>query len=81
MVPAALNIGNNGTFNQFEGLGGNDTITGNGNTRVIYTNATTGVTVNLRGTAHGITVGDASVGTDTISAASTASPARPSATR
>ena len=30
-----LNIGNNGTFNQFEGLGGNDTVTGNGNTRVI----------------------------------------------
>ena len=32
-LAGALNVGNNGTFNQFEGLGGNDTITGNGNTR------------------------------------------------
>ena len=61
--PATLNVGNNGTFNQFEGLGGNDTITGNGNTRVIYANATTGVKVNL---ATGTASGDASVGTDTI---------------
>jgi VCBS repeat-containing protein len=59
----ALNVGNNGTFNQFEGLGGNDTITGNGNTRVIYTNAQAAVTVNL---ALGTATGDASVGTDTI---------------
>jgi len=44
-------------------LGGNDTITGNGNTRVAYTQATGGVTVNL---ATGIVTGDASVGTDTI---------------
>ena len=33
-LAGALNVGNNGTFNQFEGLGGNDTITGNGNTRL-----------------------------------------------
>ena len=59
----ALNIGNNGTFNQFEGLGGNDTITGNGNTRVIYGNAAAGVTVNI---ALGTATGDASVGTDTF---------------
>ena len=38
-------LGSNGTFNQFEGLGGNDTITGNGNTRVISRNATGGVTI------------------------------------
>ena len=41
-LPGALNVGNNGTFNQFEGLGGDDTITGNGNTRIIYTNAGAG---------------------------------------
>ena len=29
----ALNIGNSGTFNEFEGLAGDDIITGNGNTR------------------------------------------------
>ena len=49
-------------FNAFEGGGGNDSITGNGNTRVEYTNATGPVTVNL---ATGAT-GDASVGTDTF---------------
>ena len=27
-------------FNEFEGFGGNDTITGNGNTRIAYINAT-----------------------------------------
>jgi Ca2+-binding RTX toxin-like protein len=59
----ALNIGNNGTFNQFEGIGGNDSITGNGNTRLIYSSAIGGVNVNmLAGTA----TGDASVGTDTF---------------
>jgi VCBS repeat-containing protein len=64
----ALNVGNNGTFNQFEGLGGNDTITGNGNTRAIYANAYAAVTVNLAlGTAHGTAAGDvASIGTDTL---------------
>ena len=39
-------------FNEFEGLGGNDTITGNGNTRIDYINATAAVTVDLEaGTA------------------------------
>ncbi len=66
---SALNIGNNGTFSQFEGLGGNDTITGNGNTRVIYSSATAGVTINMQaGTASG----DASVGTDTFAAVNSA---------
>jgi VCBS repeat-containing protein len=67
-VAGALNIGNNGTFNQFEGIGGNDTITGNGNTRVIYANAAAAVTVDLSlGTAHGTAGGDvAGIGTDTI---------------
>ncbi|MDP1909204.1 MAG: calcium-binding protein, partial [Hyphomicrobium sp.] len=62
--PLLSNVGNNGTFNQFEGMGGDDTITGNGNTRVIYFNATAGVTVDIDdGTADG----DASVGHDDFS--------------
>jgi Ca2+-binding RTX toxin-like protein len=60
---SSQNAGSNGTFNEFEGRGGNDTITGNGNTRVSYVNATAGVTVNL---GAGSATGDASVGTDTI---------------
>ena len=59
----ALNAGSSGTFNEFEGLGGNDTITGNGNTRIDYINATSGVTVDL---LAGTATGDASVGTDTF---------------
>lgn len=65
----ALNIGNSGNFNQFEGLGGDDIITGNGNTRIIYANATSGVTVNLQA---GTTSGDASVGHDTFSGVNSA---------
>ena len=34
-----------GTLNEFEGLGGNDFVTGNGNTRVSYEHALAGVTV------------------------------------
>jgi len=51
-------------FNEFQGLGGNDQITGNGATQLGYYNATSGVTVNMKlGTADG----DASVGHDTFS--------------
>jgi Ca2+-binding RTX toxin-like protein len=53
-------------FNDFEGLGGDDTITGNGNTRVSYDNATAGVTVSLGFGGSGTATGDASVGTDTF---------------
>ena len=55
-------------LNEFEGRGGNDTITGNGNTRIAFYNATAGVTVDLlAGTSHGTDAGDvAGVGTDTI---------------
>ena len=58
-------------FNEFEGLGGDDTITGNGNTRVSYYHATDGVTVTLgsggSGTAQGTAPGDlAGIGTDTF---------------
>ena len=52
-----------GAFNEFEGLGGNDTITGNNNTRISYLNATGPVTVNL---ALGTASGDASVGSDSF---------------
>lgn len=62
--------GSFGTFNLFEGLGGNDTITGNGSTRIAYSQAAAGVTVDLSGatgTAHGTAAGDvANVGIDTI---------------
>ena len=43
----AANVGSNGTFNEFEGGGGDDTIIGNGNTRVAFYNATDGVAVTL----------------------------------
>ena len=52
----------NGTLNEFEGRSGDDTITGNGNTRVSYLHATGPVTVNLATGA----IGDASVGHDTF---------------
>jgi Ca2+-binding RTX toxin-like protein len=67
-LAGAQNVGNNGTFNEFEGGGGNDTITGNGNTRIAFYNALDGVSVDLSaGTSHGTTSGDvASVGTDTF---------------
>ncbi len=58
-----------GNFNDFEGLQGNDTITGNGNTRVSYSQANGYVTVNLAaGTAFGTaaTGGATNVGTDTF---------------
>ena len=67
-----------GLFNEFEGRGGDDTITGNGTTRISYFHATAGVTVTFAdnwtgigsgtsGTAHGTAPGDlAAVGTDTF---------------
>jgi len=62
------NVGNFGTLNEFEGMGGNDTITGNGNTRIAFYNALDGVTVDLNsGVSHGTAVGDvAGVGSDTF---------------
>ena len=68
-------LSNGAAFNEFEGLGGNDSITGNGDTRISYINATDGVTVDLAsptvpgstGIAHGTASGDvAGIGTDTI---------------
>ncbi|MEZ2144669.1 VCBS domain-containing protein [Bradyrhizobium sp. DN5] len=65
----ASNVGNNGTYNQFEGLGGDDVVTGSGNTRIIYANATGGVTINLQA---GIASGDASVGHDSFTGVNSA---------
>jgi Ca2+-binding RTX toxin-like protein len=69
-LEGALNIGNNGTFNQFEGLAGDDSITGNGSTRLLYSNATGGVSINLHDASvagnGGSVTGDASVGHDTF---------------
>ena len=66
-APGALNVSDTGTFNQFEGMGGNDTITGNGNTRVDYNFALASVTVDLQaGTGHSTVADDAGVGNDTI---------------
>lgn len=53
-------------FNEFEGQAGNDTVTGNGNTRVAYYHATAGVVVTLGVNGSGTADGDASVGHDTI---------------
>jgi Ca2+-binding RTX toxin-like protein len=60
---SSANAGSLGNFNQFEGVHGNDIITGNGNTRIAYFNATGAVTVDLDA---GSATGNASVGTDTI---------------
>jgi hypothetical protein len=49
-------------FNEFQGMGGNDTVTGNGNTRISFDNAGGSVSVDLFvGQTNGI-----GVGTDTI---------------
>jgi Ca2+-binding RTX toxin-like protein len=56
-------------LNEFEGMAGNDTAIGNGETRLSYANAREGVSV-VAGTsnvaASGTTTGGASVGTDTF---------------
>jgi hypothetical protein len=58
-----------GAFNDFEGLGGNDTVAGNGMTRVSYTDALAAVTVNLgTGSAASTAGGDAAgIGIDSLS--------------
>ncbi|MCK1434963.1 tandem-95 repeat protein [Bradyrhizobium sp. 15] len=63
----ALNVStSNGNFNQFEGLGGDDVITGNGATRVLYSNATGGVSVTIGVNGAGTATGDASTGHDSF---------------
>ncbi|MGI9422429.1 MAG: cadherin-like domain-containing protein [Hyphomicrobiaceae bacterium] len=60
----------NSNFNEFEGQGGNDTLTGNGNTRASYRNASDSVTVDLSlttGAAQSTNPGDtADIGVDTF---------------
>jgi hypothetical protein len=65
--PGSTNAGSLGTLNEFEGMGGNDTIVGNGNTRMAFYRATGSVSVDLNLTTGAVT-GDSSVGTDTIHA-------------
>jgi VCBS repeat-containing protein len=60
---SSANAGSFGTLNEFQGRGGNDQVTGNGNTRVSYTDATGAVAVDLQA---GTGSGNASVGTDTF---------------
>ncbi len=74
----SLNAGSNGNFNEFEGEAGNDTVIGNGNTRLAFTGAHSGVTVDMTANAFsgtlylgasGTVTGDSSVGFDTFSGA------------
>ena len=64
-----------GSFNSFEGLGSNDTVTGNGFTRIEFGNALAAVTINLATqTAFGTAPGDvAGVGTDSFTGVNSAS--------
>ena len=60
-----------GTFNEFEGGDGNDSVTGNGNTRVSYRTASTGVTVDFQGgvgfgTGQATNGAPANIGVDTF---------------
>ena len=59
----SLNSGSYGTYNVFEGRGGDDEIWGNGNTLVSYEHATGGVEVDLD---DGEVEGNASVGEDEL---------------
>lgn len=54
-----------GEFNAFEGLAGDDIVNGNGSTRIEYDKDATGAI--FADLAEGIVVGDASIGTDTVS--------------
>ena len=74
-LAGALNVSTtNGTFNDFAGAGGNDTIIGNGNTRLNYSIAAASVSVDLEtsaiGTTNAVTVAGsatgATEGTDTF---------------
>ncbi|HZC98522.1 MAG TPA: cadherin-like domain-containing protein, partial [Bradyrhizobium sp.] len=67
------NVGSLGTFNEFQGFGGNDSIQGNGNTQISYTGAAAGVVVDFNGdfgglgTAFSAGIGDAAkIGVDTF---------------
>jgi serralysin len=63
------NAGAYGTFNEFQGRGGDDRVIGNGNTRVSYVDSYAGVIVNLAsGMSSSLEAGDSAfVGVDTLS--------------
>jgi len=64
---ASANASSTGTFNQFEGYGGADTVIGNGNTRLAYFNAANGVFVSMSGDGAGTaTATYTNVATDTF---------------
>jgi Ca2+-binding RTX toxin-like protein len=65
----SLNAGSSGTFNEFEGMAGDDSVIGNGSTRVSYASAREAVSVNL---AMGTSSGGASTGSDSFSGVSAA---------
>ena len=54
-------------FNNFQGHAGNDTVVGNGFTRISFERAEAGVTVNITGAGSGTASGDFSVGLDGFS--------------
>jgi Ca2+-binding RTX toxin-like protein len=66
---ASANAGSYGSFNEFQGRGGDDRVVGNGNTRVSYVDAYAGVSVNLAsGISSSLEADDiAQVGIDAIS--------------
>ena len=70
----STNAGSSGTFNEFQGGSGNDTVIGNGNTRINYVDAMAGVYINMvTGSSYGIAAGDrALVGTDTFTGVNSA---------
>ena len=72
---SSANAGSRGTWNQFEGMGGNDTVTGNGNTQLIYWSSGSGVNVvftsNGAGYADGTSSGhDTFTGVNNVGASS-----------
>ncbi|WP_428659294.1 beta strand repeat-containing protein [Reyranella sp.] len=50
---SSANAGSEGTFNQFLGQGGADTVIGNGNTRLFYSTASSGITATMTGNGSG----------------------------
>jgi len=60
---SSTNKGSLGTYNQFEGQGGADTVTGNGNTNLLYASATGGIVATVTGSGSGTVA--ATYGSDT----------------
>ena len=60
---SSVNAGSSGTFNQFQGQGGADTIVGNNNTQLVYYAASSGITISMSGAGAGTAT--ATYGSDT----------------